>query len=137
MRGRRRQHGFSLLEISVALAVLGVGLVSCMQIFSQSLRLQDVASRRSRAVLFARAAMDALIHAPELVDHTEERPTAEGYKLRVLVRHAGKEEGIDQKDLDLVSDVSLRFLQVDVAWQDGAGAKTYTLTSLRAAAETE
>jgi len=114
-----------------------MGLVTCLQIFSRSLRLQDSASRESRAVLFARAAMDALIYAPELTDHTEERPTAEGYRLRVLVRHAGKEEGLDKKDLELNSDVSLRYLQVDVAWQDGTGAKTYTLKSLRAAPDNE
>ena len=137
MKRGRASAGFTLLEVSVALAVLAVGLVSCLQIFSRSLRLQDSASRESRAVLFARAAMDALIYAPELADHSEERQSAEGYRLRVLVRHAGAEEGLDKKDLDLNSDVSLRFLQVEVAWQDGVGAKTYTLSSLRAAPENE
>ena len=133
---RRPAHGFTLLEISVALAVLAVGLVTCLQIFSASLRLQETAARESRAVLFARGAMDALI-AGDLADHSEERSTAEGYKLHVLVRHATKDEGIDQKDLDLSSDVSLRYLQVDVTWQDGTGAKSYTLKSLRAAPETD
>ena len=134
---RTSNGGFTLLEISVALAVLAVGLVTCLQIFSRSLRLQDVASRESRAVLFARGAMDALLYSPELADHSEERVTAEGYRLRVLVRHANKEDGIDEKDLEVNSDVSLRRLQVEVAWQDGIGAKTYTLNGLRAAPESE
>lgn len=134
LRGHR---GFTLLEISVALAVLAVGLVTCLQIFSRSLRLQDSASRRSRCVLQARAAMDALIGQPEIADHSEERNTAEGCSTRILVRHAGKEEGIKQAEFELASDVSLRYLQVDVTWQDGVGAKTYTLRSLRAAPENE
>jgi general secretion pathway protein I len=125
--------GFTLLEISVALAILGVGVVSVMQIFGSSLRLQDRASRESRVVLHARAAMDALLFQPEIADHTEERDTAEGFHTRILVRKAGPEEGIDDKDLDMQSEVSLRYLQVDVTWQDGAGKKTYTLKSMRMA----
>jgi prepilin-type N-terminal cleavage/methylation domain-containing protein len=129
--------GFTLLEIAIALAILGVGVVSVMQIFGASLRLQDRASRESRAVLHARAAMDALLFQPEIVDHTEERDTAEGFHTRVLVRHAGAEEGLTEKDLDFESEVSLRYLQVDVTWQDGVGKKTYTLKSLRMAPEVD
>jgi prepilin-type N-terminal cleavage/methylation domain-containing protein len=134
---RCRQAGFTLLEVAVALAILGVGVVSCLQIFSGSLRLQDRALRQSRAVLHARAAMDALLFQPEIVDHTEERDTADGFRTKILVRHAGAEEGLDEDDLDFASDVSLRYLQVDVTWQDGVGAKIYTLKSMRRAPENE
>jgi prepilin-type N-terminal cleavage/methylation domain-containing protein len=135
---RRATAGFTLLEIAVALAILGVGLVTCLQIFGASLRIQDRASRESRAVLHARATMDALLFQPEVVDHTEERTTAEGFHTRVLVRHAGREEGVEEpRDLALVEERALRYLQVDVTWQDGAGAKTYTLRSLRVAPENE
>ena len=129
--------GFTLLEIAIALAIIGVGVVSVMQIFGASLRLQDRASRESRVVLHARAAMDALLFQPEIADHTEERDTAEGFHTRILVRHAGATEGLTDKDLDFQSEVSLRYLQVDVTWQDGVGKKTYTLKSLRMAPENE
>jgi hypothetical protein len=33
--------------------------------------------------------------------------------------------------------VSLRYLQVDVTWQDGVGKKTYTLKSLRMAPDND
>ena len=134
---RPRRAGFTLLEIAVALAILGVGVVSCLQIFSASLRMQDRASRESRAVMHGRAAMDALLFNPQIADHQEERDTAEGFRTRILVRHAGAEEGLSERDLDFQSEYSLRYLQVDVTWQDGAGAKTYTLKSLRMAPENE
>jgi len=126
-----------LLEIAVALAILGVGIVTCLEVFSGSLRLQDRATRESRAVLHARAAMDALLFQPEIVDHSEERTTADGFQTHILVGHAGAEEGIDTKALDFSSDQALRYLQVDVSWQDGIGTKTYTLKSLRVASENE
>jgi prepilin-type N-terminal cleavage/methylation domain-containing protein len=137
MRGR--SAGFTLLEIAVALAILGVGVVSCLQIFGASLRMQDRASRQSRAVLHARAVMDALLFQPEVKDHEEERDTAEGYHTRILVRRAGPEEGVveGEKELDFDSEYTLRYLQVDVDWQDATGKKTYTLRSMRMAPEDE
>jgi prepilin-type N-terminal cleavage/methylation domain-containing protein len=134
---RRSGAGFTLLEIAVALAILGVGVVTCLQIFSGSLRLQESASRQSRAVMHARAAMDALLFQPEIENHSEDRTTAEGIVTHVLVRDAGPEDGVDQRALDFESDVTLRYLQVDVTWQDGVGAKTYTLRSLRTAPANE
>jgi prepilin-type N-terminal cleavage/methylation domain-containing protein len=131
------RRGFTLLEIAVALAILGVGTVSCLQIFSASLRMQSRASRESRAVMHARVAMDALLFQPEIRDHEETRDTAEGFRTHILVRHAGPEEGVDERALDVQSDVSLRYLQVDVTWQDGVGAKSYTVKSLRMAPENE
>jgi prepilin-type N-terminal cleavage/methylation domain-containing protein len=136
-RAARSTAGFTLLEVAVALAILGVGIVTVLRIFSGSLHLQDRASRETRVVLHARAAMDALLFQPEIADHTEERTTAEGFLTRILVRHAGPDEGVAKREFDTHSDMALRYLQVDVVWQDGAGAKTYTLKSLRWAPENE
>lgn len=134
----RPSAGFTLLEIMVSLAILGVGLVACMQIFGGSLRLQDRASRETRAVLYARALMDELLIRPEIKNHTEDKEiTAEGFKARVEVRPAGSTEGLDDKVLDLDIGVGLRVLAVQVAWQDGAGVKTYEVQSMRLAPDDE
>jgi prepilin-type N-terminal cleavage/methylation domain-containing protein len=130
---RRRARGFTLLEIAVALAILGIGVVACMQIFGGSLKLEDRASRESRAVLHARAVMDALLFQPELKNHTRQFTTAEGYRTTELVRDAGPNEGVDKKDLDTETDQTLHYIEVEVAWQDGTGVKTYTVQSLRMA----
>jgi prepilin-type N-terminal cleavage/methylation domain-containing protein len=134
---RRSASGFTLIEIAVAMTILAIGVVTVLEIVGGSLRLQDRASRESRAVLLARGAMDALLAEPNIRDHVDpDRPSAEGYHTRVLVRHATAEEG-GQKDLDLSSDVALRYLEVDVTWQDGTGVKTYTVQSLRVAPEND
>ncbi len=127
--------GFTLLEIAVAMAVVGIGVVTCIQMFSGSLRLQDRASRESRAVMHARTAMDALFFGAEVVPHTETRTTAEGFRTKITVRQAGGDEGLTDKDLAFESDMKLYYLQVDVDWQDGTGFKTYTLKSMRVAQE--
>ena len=137
MTGRTRAGGFTLLEIAVALAIVGIGMVACMQVFSGGLRLEDRASRQSRAVLHARAAMDALIFQRDIKDHTQEFTTAEGFRTKVTVRHAEVGDGLEQVDPDAAPDDSLRYLEVEVAWRDGTGVKTYTLRSMRMAKEDE
>jgi general secretion pathway protein I len=136
VRRRRAQAGFTLLEVGVALAIVGMGVVVCLQVFSGSLRLQDRASRETRAVLYARAVMDALLFEREISNHTEERDTAEGYRARIVVRDAGPEDGIDfGPEFEPSLDIGLRALEVEIAWQDGVGVKTYRLKSLRMAVE--
>jgi prepilin-type N-terminal cleavage/methylation domain-containing protein len=133
---RARTAGFTLLEVAVAVAILGAGIVTCLQIFAGSLRLQDSASRRTRAVLHARATMDALLFQPEITDHSEERDTAEGFHTKIFIRHATVDEG-GTADEEFASDQGLRYLQVDVTWHEAGGEKTYTLKSLRVAPEND
>jgi hypothetical protein len=80
--------------------------------------------------------MDALLFQPEITDHVEDRPTAEGYRTHILVRHATPEEGAPKKS-EFVSDMGLRYIEVTVTWQDGSGAKPYVLKSVRIAPENE
>jgi hypothetical protein len=80
--------------------------------------------------------MDALLAETEIANHTEERDTAEGYRARITVRDAGPDDGVvfpDEWQSSL--DLTLRVLEVEVAWQDGAGVKRYGLQSLRMAPE--
>jgi general secretion pathway protein I len=132
----RRHAGFTLLEIAVALAIVGIGMVACMQVFSGSLKLQDRASRQSRAVLVARVGMDELLMRPneELRDGCEDRPPGEdGFRMRRCVRKAGPEDGVEEvgEDTETPLEQVLRYLEVAVAWEDGSGEKTYTVRSMR------
>ncbi len=136
---RSRRAGFTLIEVAVAMAILGVGVVTLQQIYQGALRLQDRASRQTRAVLHARGMMDALLVKRDAKDQSFEETTREGFRTRVLVRDAPVDEGGEPKDGDLgfESDHLLKYVQVEVAWSDGAGMKTYTLRSLRLASEAE
>lgn len=53
MRGTRASAGFTLLEVLVAFAVLGLAVVTLIQLCSQGLRLLKVSGDHQRAVLLA------------------------------------------------------------------------------------
>ena len=149
MRGRAA--GFTLLEIAIAIAILGVGVVTLQQIYQGALHLQQRSARQTLAVLRARECMDQLLvrtcsgrqacgcgtRDGTLAPFT----TPEGFDVRVRVRHAtGEELGESDKTFGFEptdQTQSLRVLEVEVAWQDGSGAKTYRLRSFRMAPEEE
>ena len=130
MRSRTGRAGFTLLEIAVALSVLGIGVVTCLQIFSGSLRLQSRSARQSQAVVYARSAMDDLLTQREQLQGSD--TTVGGFHVSSTWRVCGADEGCDEEHLgDIDPEEYPVYLQVDVTWQDGVGAKTYTLMSLR------
>lgn len=52
-RARTRDAGFTLLEVLVALAILGVAVVACIQGFAQGLRLLKLSGDHQQAMLIA------------------------------------------------------------------------------------
>ena len=64
---KRSQSGFTLLEIVVAMAIVGIGVATVLQIFSVGLRLATASSARTDAVAYSRQAVDAFL-ARQIVD---------------------------------------------------------------------
>lgn len=129
----RRARGFTLLEISVAMAVLGLVLVTMMQVLSGGLTLEHKAGRTARAVLRARALMDEMLADIELKDIVEEHVGEDGLRWQRTVRLATPEEGGVDPDSEEAEEqeFALRVIEVVVAWDEGFTEKTYELSSLR------
>ena len=88
MRGRAETAGLTLLEVAVALAILGAGVVTCLQIFTGSLQLQARASRQLRVAMAARSKMDSLFAQELQAGCREDPPNAEGFLVRSCVTEA-------------------------------------------------
>ncbi len=58
------ERGFTLLEIIVAMAILGMGIVMVMQLFSGGLRSAGLSRDYSVALLHARAKMEEMLLNP-------------------------------------------------------------------------
>jgi len=127
----RPRAGFTLLEIAVALAIVGIGMVACMQVFSGSLQLQGRASRQTRAVMRARTEMDKIVFDPPKQLQTE-ATTPDGFHTRITVRAAKVPDEVPAPpdDSEIDENTLPRYVEVDVDWQDGRGTKTYALKTL-------
>lgn len=60
----KSQNGFTLLEIIIALAILGIGLVMVMQLFSGGLRTARTSKEYTIAVIHAKVKMEEMIINP-------------------------------------------------------------------------
>lgn len=65
-RRRRRQNGFTLLEVLVAAVIMGIAVAGLMQGLATSTRNAARLSQYDRATLLARQKMDELLVASEL-----------------------------------------------------------------------
>src|SRR4030042_6250469 len=74
MRARRssRNRGFTLIEVVVALAILGVGLTVIIELFSGGLRLARASMEYTKAVNYARIQMEEITVKPAVAEGTEE-----------------------------------------------------------------
>lgn len=126
--GRRRERGFTLIEIAIGMAVLGLGVVSALQVFGSSLRLARNSSRMTEAVVHAKALMDSVLWSPELEDGETHGEIGNGFRWERTIRHAGVEDGAEEEE---VTDVRLAVISVTVRWQEPNGEKGYTIGTMR------
>lgn len=55
------EKGFTLLEVVIAMAIVGLGVVALMEIFSMGLRLATASAARTEAVAYSRQVMDEFL----------------------------------------------------------------------------
>ena len=65
---RYRRSGFTLLEVMIALTILGLGVVILLQIFSMGLRLGARSAEHTAAVTSGARVMDELLARKKLVE---------------------------------------------------------------------
>lgn len=95
MARRNHEHGFTLLEIAIGMAILGLGVTSALQVFGSGVQLARAAARRSEAVVHARALMDSALWIPNLRAGETHGQIGDGYRWVRSIRAAGPEDGVE------------------------------------------
>lgn len=123
-----RSRGFTLIEIAIGMAVLGVGVATAMQVFGGALQLARGGAMRTEGVMHAKALMDSTLWAPELAHSVSHGEIGDGYRWERNIREAGVEEGLDGEPR---ADVRLSVVTVVVEWDEPSGVKSYELATMR------
>ena len=76
-----RSRGFSLLEVMVALAILGIALVAIFQLFSLNLRSTQKAEDYSKAIFYARSMLDEAYSLVDPADASDSKEYENKYEV--------------------------------------------------------
>ena len=127
------QNGFTLLEILLAIAILGVASTVIMQQFSAGLRIAKISGDYTTAIGHAKQILEEF-SLEEEIEETEENGTFDdGYTWRISIvpyEDYLVEEGEDE---DLFEHLPLEMYRLDstVYWMEGEKEKSITLSTLK------
>ncbi|MBN2053733.1 type II secretion system protein [bacterium] len=142
----RRSNGFTLLEIMVAITILGISLGVIMEIFSNGLKAAHKNKDLNTAMLLAQSKMEELMMEREVVEGTDSGvfEGMDGYRWEMEVvpweypddlflSSAQREEleagNVSEEDKQRIFRVME--IRVKVIWTRGGQDSSYLLTTLR------
>jgi prepilin-type N-terminal cleavage/methylation domain-containing protein len=120
----RRRGGFTLLEILVSLALLGIAITVILQLFTTNLRALSVSGDYISAALRAEAKMRDILDDADLTEKSWSEVTDEGYRFDASVTETLKER---------TENLQVRMLEIDltVQWSEGSKMKFLTLKTMK------
>ena len=116
--------GFTLLEVLVALALLGIAITVIIQLFSANLRALSASEDYVSASLRGAAKMRALVDDEELDEKAWTEVSPEGYRLEIAV----KESLTDRTE---ILPVKLLEIALTIQWTKGNRARSLTFQTLK------
>ncbi len=124
-----KRKGFTLIEVVVGLAILGVGLMVIIELFAGGLRLGRVSGEYTKAVNYSRMKLEELALKPPAEEGVEEGEFNETYRWKIETKR------IDllpfERDTDFKPPVELFHVKVDVIWKSGLKERSVGLESYR------
>lgn len=127
----RVDKGFTLIEVVVALAILGIGLTVIIELFSGGLRLGRASMEYTKAVNYARMKMEETMLKPAVEEGTQEGESDDRtFRWQVGVKKVDL-LSID-KSIDYKPPIELFQVRIDVFWKSGSKEKSTSVESLKA-----
>jgi len=131
----KRTGGFTLMEVVVALAVLGVGLIVIIELFSGGLRVGRVSGEYTRAVGYARVKMEDIALAREIKEGMEEGEFDKNYRWRLEVMRVDLLPG--EQPVDITLPVDLYQIKLQVIWKSGSQERAAAVESMKVIKRTD
>lgn len=118
------EKGFTLIEILVAIALLGIAITIVIQLFSANLRAVSASEDYVAAAIKAEIRMRELLDDDNLSENTSVETTDDGYRFDIAVTDSLK---------DRTENLQVRLFQIDITihWTKGKKNKALTLNSLK------
>jgi prepilin-type N-terminal cleavage/methylation domain-containing protein len=129
---RKFAEGFTLIEVVVAMTIVGLGVVILLQIFSQGLRLETRSTLHTEAAARGARAMDELLARKNLAEGTDNGKIGENARWSAQIRTTRDNAAA----LDLSNNWELKEVALEFIVTDGARKRQIELKTLRLAKKT-
>jgi general secretion pathway protein I len=116
MRRRGADPGFSLLEVVVAMAILGIGLVIIIELFGGGLRLGRTSQEYTKASAYARVKMEEISLADALEEGVDEGEFDKDFRWQTEVK---KVDLLPPVETDYRPPVDFYRVKLEVLWKSG------------------
>ena len=121
--------GFTLIEVVVAMAILGVALTVIIELFSGGLRLARTSAEYTKAINYARIKMEEIAIKQTMEEGTQEGEFDHTFRWQVETKKVDVlpiEKGIDFKP-----PTELFQVKVNVLWKSGSRERSTHLETYR------
>lgn len=131
---RRGPDGFTLLEVLVAMAILGVGLCVVLELFSGGLRSAKISEEYVRATWYGKGKMEEVLSSKDLTEGITEGAFDPEFSWTLEVKKANPSVPTIEPAGEEAESLPVDLYQVvlKVSWPSGARQRTLELESLRA-----
>ena len=126
---RNPLSGFTLLEVLIALTILGLGVVTLLQIFSLGLRLGARSTASTEAVTYGARVMDELLARKTLADGSDSGTVAAVGRWKSQVQAVRD----SSPSLNLSNNWELREVALEMTVTDGGQERRVELKTFRLA----
>jgi general secretion pathway protein I len=121
--------GFTLIEVVVAMAILGIGMTVILELFSGSLRLLRTSGEYTKAVNYARVKMEEITVKPTVNEGIEEGEFDGAYRWQVDVKRVDILPA--RIETDFRPPVELFQVKLIVLWKSGTKERSTVLETYR------
>ena len=121
---KNAHKGFTLLEVLVAVAILGIAVTIVIQLFSTNVRAISSSEEYLYASAKAESMMREILDDDEISETSFSEITDEGYRMDVSIAEVLN---------DRTENIQVRLLEIDltVYWASGTREKSVTLRTMK------
>jgi general secretion pathway protein I len=125
LKGLRGQSGFTLLEVLVALSILGMAVVVLLQLFSANMRSISLSENYVRIAVEAEAKMREILDGQDFNERSWNGKTENGYRFEASMANVLK---------DRTENLQVNMVEISVTlyWTDSGKERSTTLKTLKA-----
>ncbi len=117
------------MEVVIALAILGIGLMVIIELFSGGLRLGRTSEEYTRAMNYGRMKMEEISSKQNIEEGTEEGKFDDTFRWQVGVKKVDILQ-VD-KSIDFKPPVELFQVKVNVLWTSGSKERSASIESFK------